>query len=51
MAYHIMKLMKLVMNALERHSNRGFFIVVYECRIHHSAFVVDTINKTGQHEP
>jgi hypothetical protein len=33
------------MDTLDRHDKKGFFIAMDNCRIHHSAFVVDVINK------
>lgn len=46
-AYHIVKFMERVMDTLDKHDKKGFFIVMDNCRIHHSAFVVDAINKRG----
>ena len=39
--------MEVVMDTLDRHDKKRFFIVMDNCRIHHSAFVVDSINRRG----
>lgn len=49
-AYHIVKFLEAIMDTLDKHGKKGFFIVMDNCRIHHSAFVVDAINKRG-HKP
>lgn len=36
-----------MMDILDRHNKKGLFIVMDNCRIHHSHFVVDAINKRG----
>jgi transposase len=46
-AYHIVKFMESVMDILDKHNKKGMFIVMDNCRIHHSRFVVDAINKRG----
>lgn len=46
-AYHIVKFMEAVMDVLDKHNKKGLFIVMDNCRIHHSHFVVDAINKRG----
>ncbi|KAG1470299.1 hypothetical protein G6F56_002763 [Rhizopus delemar] len=46
-AYHIVKFVETVMDVLDKHNKKGMFIVMDNCRIHHSAFVVDAINKQG----
>ncbi|CEP20206.1 hypothetical protein [Parasitella parasitica] len=46
-AYHIVKFMQTVMDTLDNHDKKGLFIVMNNCRIHHSAFVVDAFNKRG----
>jgi len=46
-AYHIVKFVEAVMDVLDRHDKKGFFIVLDNCRIHHSAFVVEAIKKRG----
>lgn len=45
--YHIIKFVEHVMDILDRHNKHGFYIVMNNCRIHHSAFVVDAITKRG----
>lgn len=35
------------MDKLDKHGKKGFLIVMDNCRIYHSAFVVDAINKRG----
>lgn len=35
------------MDVLDKHYEKGIFIVLDNCRIHHSAFVIDAINKRG----
>lgn len=46
-AYHIVKFMESVMNILDKHDKKGMFIVMDNCRIHHSRFVVDLIHARG----
>ncbi|CEP12447.1 hypothetical protein [Parasitella parasitica] len=46
-AYHIVKFIEAFMDVLYEHNKKDMFIVMDNCRIHHSAFVVDTINKRG----
>jgi hypothetical protein len=46
-AYHIVKFIEAVMDVLDKHNKKDMFIVMDNCRIHHSAFVVDAINKRG----
>lgn len=46
-AYHIVRFMDSVMDILDKHNKKGMFIVLDNCRIHHSAFVVEAINKRG----
>lgn len=46
-AYHIVKFMEAVMDVLDKHNKKGVFIVLDNCRIHHSQFVVEAINKRG----
>ncbi|CEP17968.1 hypothetical protein [Parasitella parasitica] len=46
-AYHIVKFIKAVMDVLDKHNKKGMFIGTDNCRIQHSAFVVDAINKRG----
>ncbi|KAG2211633.1 hypothetical protein INT47_008730 [Mucor saturninus] len=46
-AYHIFKFLESTMDTLDRHDKKRFFIVMDNCRIHHSAFVVNAINKRG----
>jgi hypothetical protein len=46
-AYHIVKFVETAMDVLDKHGKHGFFIVMDNCRIHHSAFVVDAISQRG----
>jgi hypothetical protein len=46
-AYHIVKFVHSVMDVLDRHNKKGFYIVMDNCRIHHSQFVVDAIIQRG----
>lgn len=46
-AYHIVRFMDSVMDVLDKHYEKGIFIVLDNCRIHHSAFIIDAINKRG----
>lgn len=46
-AYHIVKFMESVMDILDKHDKKGMFIVMDNCRIHHSRFVVEAINNRG----
>lgn len=48
-AYHIVKFIEAVMDVLDKHNKKkkDMFIVMDNYRIHHSAFVVDAINKRG----
>ncbi|KAG0737799.1 hypothetical protein G6F57_011932 [Rhizopus arrhizus] len=39
--------MEPVMDILDEHDMKGMFIVMDNCRIHHSRFVADTINNRG----
>lgn len=36
-----------MMDILDRHNKKWLFIVMDNCRIHHSHFVLDAINKRG----
>jgi hypothetical protein len=45
--YHIAKFIKANMDILDKQNKKGVFIVMYNCRIHHSHFVVKAINKRG----
>lgn len=40
-AYHIVKFIESVMDILDKHNKKGMFIVMDNCRIHYSHFVVD----------
>ncbi|CEP15026.1 hypothetical protein [Parasitella parasitica] len=46
-AYLIVKFLEATMDTLDKHDKKVFFIVMDDCRIHHSAFVADAINKRG----
>ena len=46
-AYHIVKFMESVLNILDKHDKKGMFIVIDNCRIHHSRFVVNLIHSRG----
>ncbi|CEP15290.1 hypothetical protein [Parasitella parasitica] len=46
-AYHIVRFMESCMDVSDKTDKKGMFIVLDNCRIHHSAFVVDAINKRG----
>ncbi|KAG2212939.1 hypothetical protein INT45_009796 [Circinella minor] len=46
-AYHIVKFMNVVMDTLDKHDKKGMFIVLDNCRIHHSQFVTDVITRRG----
>ena len=46
-AYHIVKFMDAVMDTLDKHDKKGMFIVLDNCRIHHSQFVTDVITRRG----
>lgn len=35
------------MNILDKHNKKGMFIVMDNCRVHHSRFVLDAINQRG----
>ena len=45
--YHVVKFIEATMNILDRQSKKGVFIVMDNCRIHHSDFVIEAINKSG----
>lgn len=45
-AYYIIEFVEAVMDILDRHEKHEF-LVMDNCRIHHSSFVVDAINKRG----
>ncbi|KAG2211932.1 hypothetical protein INT47_004619 [Mucor saturninus] len=46
-AYHVVKFIEATMNILDRQDKKGVFIVMDNCRIHHSDFVIEAINKRG----
>lgn len=46
-AYHIVKFVQAVMDVLDKHGKNGFYIVMDNCKIHHTAFVVEAINSRG----
>ena len=39
--------MNVVMDTLDKHDKKGMFIVLDNCRIHHSQFVTDVITRRG----
>ncbi|KAG2210628.1 hypothetical protein INT45_005344, partial [Circinella minor] len=39
--------MDAVMDTLDKHDKKGMFIVLDNCRIHHSQFVTDVITRRG----
>ncbi|KAG2201908.1 hypothetical protein INT46_001567 [Mucor plumbeus] len=47
MAYNIVKYIESVMDVLGKNEMEGFFIVMNNCRVHNSKFVVDAIEKRG----
>lgn len=46
-AYHIVKFMESSMDVMDQNDMKGHFIVIDNCNIHHSKFVVDAINARG----
>jgi hypothetical protein len=46
-AYHIVRFVNNVADFLDRHDKKCYYIVIDNCRIHHSALVLDAINKLG----
>lgn len=46
-AYHIITFVNTVMDTLDKHNKKGFYIVMDNCRIHHSHFVVEAITQRG----
>jgi hypothetical protein len=46
-AYYIVRFVHQVMDTLDKHKKKGFYIVMHNCRVHHSAFVVEAIEKRG----
>lgn len=46
-AYHIVTFVRNVMDVLDRHDKNGFFIVMDNCQIHHSHYVVEAIQNRG----
>ncbi|KAG2213333.1 hypothetical protein INT45_013200 [Circinella minor] len=46
-AYHIVKFINVVMDTLDKHNKKEMFIVLDNCRIHHSQFVTDVITRRG----
>jgi hypothetical protein len=46
-AYHIVTFVRNVMDVLDRHDKKGFFIVMNNCRIHHSHYVIEAIQSCG----
>lgn len=45
--YHIVNFVNVVMDVLDRHNKKGFYILMDNCRIHHSQFVIAAIEKRG----
>lgn len=50
-AYHIVKFMESVVDVMDKNDIKRYFIVMDNCKIHHSRFVVDTINSRGYKPP
>lgn len=50
-AYHIVTFVRNAMDVLDRHEKNGFFIVMDNCRIHHSHYVVEAIQNRGYIPP
>jgi hypothetical protein len=46
-AYHIITFVRNVMDVLDRHDKKVFFIVMDNCRIHHSHYVIEAIQSRG----
>lgn len=46
-AYYIVKFMESIMDVMDQNDMKGHFIVMDNCKIHHSKFVVDAINARG----
>ena len=44
-AYHVVKFIEVIMDILDKQNKKGVFIVMDNCRIHHSDFVIEAINK------
>ncbi|KAG1440541.1 hypothetical protein G6F56_011877 [Rhizopus delemar] len=45
--YHIVKFVQAVMDVLYKHGKNELYIVMDNCNIHHTSFVVETINNRG----
>jgi transposase len=45
--YHAVKFIEAAMDILDRQNKKGGFIVMDDCRIHRSDFVIGAINKRG----
>ena len=46
-AYHVVKFIEQTMNILDQQGKREVYIVMNNCRIHHSEFVKDFIKNRG----
>jgi hypothetical protein len=46
-AYHIVTFVRNVMDVLDRHYKKGFFIIMDNCRIHQSHYVIEAIQNCG----
>jgi transposase len=46
-AYHVVKFIEVTMDILDKQNKKGVFIMMDNCRIHHSDFVIEAINKRG----
>lgn len=46
-AYHVVKFIEAIMDILDTQNKKGALIVMDNCRIHHSDFVIEAIKKHG----
>lgn len=46
-SYHIVKFVQAVMHVLDKHGKNEFYIVMDNCKVHHTTFVVEVINNRG----
>ncbi len=44
-AYHVVKFIEATMDILDKQNKKGAFIMMDNCRIHHSDFVIKAINE------
>ena len=48
-SHHIVKSDQGAIDTLDKQGKNGFYIVMDNCKSHHTAFIVDAINNRGYH--